>query len=56
MNASLYGSALFPGLAAERKGQLLAKNFMFTFKHIKVDIQVSSPHPMMILANEPDLD
>lgn len=56
MNVSLYGSVPFPGLAADPEVWLLTKNLCSSFKHIKVDIQVSSSHPMVIFANEVELD
>lgn len=38
------------------KANYLLQTLRSPFKHIKVDIQVSSSHSMMILANELDLN
>lgn len=56
MNVSLYGSVPFLGLIADPEVWLLTKNLCSPFEHIKVNIQVSSSHPMVIFANELDLD
>ena len=57
VNASLYGSGFFFLLLLQTpKANYLLQTLCSPFKHIKVDIQVSSSHSMMMLANELDLN